>query len=752
MGRSRSRVVGWLLLILVVGGIAGYFYWLADRPVATRESDAGLAAEREAAARSAPRSSTPRPEGSPLQKNAPATAGIPPQPKLMTVSGYVENATGERVADAVVTLSGTIPGPDKKKGTPVKAESPATGPDGAFSVTIAEGCPFYGVGVACEGYRLKDVTSTGKIDVPKDSDKPKAVPAGYDQEAQAAARDATWRQNHLAVPLKVPADGLHDVVVTLTRATRISGRIVDRQHRPLRGVVMSYGMTDPGRANDTGSLMVTLQQEGARPTDEQGRFVLANLAPGYYAIWGRYAPLRGDQEFDHCVMLGCSAYPLGEVALQEGEWLDNVEIQAPLGDGGSIEGSVVDQGGAGIEGARVFAIMVGNGAAGLTVTPTPKTGAFRIERILAEHPGVQPPKSIDKVTLRAECEGFEPLAVEDVAVGARGVRLTMMRERRGTIAVRLRDAGSGSTIRDATVKLWRTETTWGENRADRAVLGGDPTKDVKPDWLGWFVLKSVPAGVSEIVVKARGYGIKQHGGIIVKEGETTKVDLSLEGAGLICAQAVGNETVNGWKASPSTPSIIAIADSGSDRGANNQRLDLSSNDCPPSTLTCDAPPEREPPFTHRNFAVPPGRYLVQFHMTLSDPSVHATTGEGLRLADASRYIPTTVTSGAISRVEFSMARGEAGSVEVVPPPDCRVIELFPGDTLPPIVNHRRAPIPPPDATTEYHRVSAINPPFVFPCVAPGNYLAACSLEGKWEEPVTKSITVVAGQTLKVVFE
>ena len=666
-------------------------------------------------------------------------------PVPTTVSGYVENTSRERVAGAAVALIG------ERSVSNRETDTVTTGPDGAFGVTVPRGNLVYGLRVVCEGHYLKDIESTGRVDLAASQDGTRPPSATRTQDPRASAEKDAWNRDHLTLPLQVPAGGLHDVVVTLTRATRISGRVVDAQRRPVKDVYVRCGSVDGQRIDGADRPLVSFQKETAKPTDEQGQFVLGNLTPDHYVLWGRYAPLGGDDASLPCVPLGSPESPLLELTLCESEWIENLELRAPLDDGRSIEGSVVDRQGDGIEGARVSALMTANSAAGVTASPTSRTGAFRIDRILVEHPALQAPHPIDKVRLRAECQGFEPLTVEDVAVGARGVRLTMGRERRGAIAVRLRDAGSGETVRDATVRLWRTDTAWGENRIDKTVLSGDPAKAVKPNGLGWFLLESVPAGVSELVVKARGYGIKQHGGVVVQEGKTTKVDLPLEGAGLICARTLIPDVENGWTVGSEQPTCAPVADANATQGTADERLFAKASDCPPGSLSCPLKTNEEPPDRHQDFVVSPGRYLVKFRLTLQkrfeDPFAQPPV-----LALIRRCIPVTAVSGTVSTVESNLSFDGSGSVDVAPPPDRYLVELFMGDSLPLRSFRGREMLDTATDTTEYHRMVAENQHVVFPCVMPGNYVVACTPLGRLADPVTKDVTVVAGQTVTVAFK
>jgi protocatechuate 3,4-dioxygenase beta subunit len=256
--------------------------------------------------------------------------------------------------------------------------------------------------------------------------------------------------------------GAKDVELRMPDGATIRGALVDASGAPMAGAwvradFVSGPPMDIWTNNASGGF-------GAQ-TDAAGAFAVTGLPPGRYRIvhvadvnvYGAGRPVRGGDD----VASGAS----------------NVRLAA--GGTATISGSVVDEDGKPIADASVGATPVGGGP--VAPSRTDANGAFTIRDA----------SDIARYTVRAWKSDFVPATADDVAPGATGLALRIVRGLEASGRVLLPD---GSPFAKRYVQL--------------LLEGGDYRVSAQTDADGRFTAKALKDGVYRVeeVVSSRRYG------------------------------------------------------------------------------------------------------------------------------------------------------------------------------------------------------------------------------------------------------
>lgn len=685
----RIRYAMYLVACLLLLALCSYIYYRTNRSLGVQTPQAPTT------------SNTGKKSAGPVvisdAGRSDAQGTVPPASRTATVSGYVEDMSGKRLDAIPVTVRHGDPRQDNSD--PLNALGTSTGPDGAFSIAGLEIGETYVLGVDHDGYR-----------VPPPKDNSKTAP------------------NIVCLP----EDGLTNVILTVTRAALISGRVVDTSGKPVSRAYLSMA-----KFKEREEHSYTFCRQGEKGTDREGRFSLGCLDAGRYLIWATYWPRAGQFDWHRSMPLGNDEYPLMEVALREGEWKENVEIRLPLAVGAHVGGIVVDQKGRPIEGAEVYLLTSSGRVVGLMSGKTPASGVFCVDHMISG-----PPESLALVNLRvqAECKGYERASVDGVAVGARDVRVTMMAEQRGSIAVRLHDAQSKETIRKAKVELDEIVTAWGDVHSRYEA----PKRD-KPDWTGWFRFDDLPAGTTNIIVTVPQWGVKRIENVVIEANKATELEVPLEGPGAICLRVVRPSHDEHWAVSPTKLLCAGIPSADSSENITHD-ITMGEGVGPVGRqLACHVTePAKQ---WHRNYLLAPGDYTVDVEL------VAVSQGGGAERYNISivRHLKVTVWSGELTKVEIPVGNPESeGSVEVEASSPIPII-LFSGDNSG-LWHDSVLDVEGMRNRQEFQQSGQPAIKHRFPFVSPGVYTVAGFDWNIRGEPRVKSITVTSGQTTAVTFD
>jgi len=681
------------IILVAVVAVCGVLFWVMWHSEETQRS--------ESRGRETPATGSISPSATQPVKPPP----LPRTPVRRTeISGIVQDTAGKPVPEAAVSI--TLDDSILQATTDLSFCTRESSSDGRFSLPVPQAGLALNLDAKCDGYRLASVLRDGE-------------PFGTE--------------------VTVPAEGISGLVLVMERRGLIGGRVVDLKNRPVADIFVDWALVEAPNES---------QHMSNRPTEDDGKFTISDLEAGEYAIWARYSPLRKTYEWERFSSLGSSSNPLSVVSLREGEWKDNLTVVLPLDPARTIEGVVVDERGTPLSGAELWAIIPGAGGVGQMSSPTPDSGHFRVDHILLTVP-LRPNVQIDKVTLCAACEGYEPLQMSNIPVGSRGLRLEMQRERRGRVEILLRDADSGDIIRNAKVSLWRTETAWGENRRNAEFYENHAKgAGTRRSWTGWFIIDDVPAGEAELFIESEAYGALQESGIQVRDGKTTKIELELRAAGLLCAHVEEEDYVEGWQV---VPNGIRCGPAGRHERDDPLNIERGENELLKTDLQCGIGQSNKR--YHRDWVLSPGEYDVQVSFILfpltpgSQQDLHGVT--------CVRTIRAVVEPGLVTDVPIEIdMEGAEGTINVCLPAGLEQpvrLLLVRGEYDGFL---KRAAIA--DALVrldEYYDSTQDTPVHTIPFVVPGEYTVVCvprnALHG---EPWTQHVSVTAGETAEVHLE
>jgi hypothetical protein len=534
-------------------------------------------------------------------------------------------------------------------------------------------------------------------------------------------------------PFSVAAEDLEDVTLIMDRSGLIAGIVVDIQGAPVAHVHLECAAAGEETQNWFAA--------SAR-TGEEGGFVFGDLSAGEYAIWGRYSPREESYVWERFSPLGSRENPLTVVALSRGEWKENTRITVPLDSRRCIDGVVLGEEGEPLSGAEVWAIVPGGAGVAQAPETTPDSGVFRLRHILPHLP-VLPDQEVTHVTVCASREGYEPVQLEEVAVGTQGVEVRMMEERRGSVHVRLFDAVSGEHVLRAAVYMWRSDTAWGASRVNRdffAKRGEGVGANLEAG--GWFVFNDLPAGSADLVIEAEEYGFRQEQGIPVVEGEVTRREIALKAAGVLCAHMDAPGAIDGWSIHPGS---IAVWPAGVREG--DHPLNVYSEGESNNKAACAV--EEEDRRKHRDFTLAPGAYDVQW--TVHYVSALTDPGAGCQYVRSTRTLEAVVEPGSITQVTLNDF-GENGARLIVELPEnlprLPRVELMQGEGV-----EERVALPA-EPSVRSDRDSYANGQTIdtqhfqsmreFPFVAPGHYSVVVRMPGSDQEWI-REVTLASGE-------
>jgi hypothetical protein len=333
------------------------------------------------------------------------------------------------------------------------------------------------------------------------------APVRADDPARLAVRAEGFAPATVEVAA-IPPGGEREVRVALSAGRRALGTVVDLSDRPIAGAEVTLTESAGGQALEA---LIESRLAAERPagatTDAEGRFAVADLAPGRYDLEARapgFAPAR---------------VPAVEVPA---EGVDAEIGTVALSPGVAVEGVVRDPRGVPLAGVQIRK-QEGDGVIGVVrvVTSsreppeatTDETGRFRLDD-LAEGAAI---------TVRAELEGYGPASVQGVrapTVEPLELVLSPASTLRGSVVDAL-----GEGIPRATVAL----------TAEMGSVGADVTmvssmvRRGRTDEEGRFELADVVPGRYELRASGGGFQEGQRGGIEVVAGrDPEEVRLVLE--------------------------------------------------------------------------------------------------------------------------------------------------------------------------------------------------------------------------------
>lgn len=311
------------------------------------------------------------------------------------VSGRVVDETGTPVTGATVyaEMRKDPNGSSETTVVPQICPSEPTGPDGCFTLALAQGNVEYTFRAKADGY----------------------FPA------------------HVAV--LVPAKGVEDVEIVLHRAGSISGRVVDLGRNPMRDVWV-------GAEDSSGRVFKTKKSTG-----RDGQYEIAALPEGEYSLGALYDPPGKPRERVGFFVGKEPEDPLAKVTLRPGEARAGVELIIPWMPGPAVSGRVRESNGRPVADAVVSALV--GSPCGYAEEKTDGQGRFTIRYLQSSSTGETP----NVVMLMAECPGYEWTTVEGVLVPSKDVEIIMMPAQRGRIEGTVRDAISGEPVKGAGVFL-----------------------------------------------------------------------------------------------------------------------------------------------------------------------------------------------------------------------------------------------------------------------------------------------------------
>ena len=312
----------------------------------------------------------------------------------------------------------------------------------------------------------------------------------------------------LVLAAQSAAADLGDVVAI--PAVSVRGRVVDAQDKPVT--------TAKVRANRKGEAGFALWRPGdGASVDADGRFELLGLAPGELEVAASspgFVPTRSTVE--------ASA---GAVA-------DDVVLR--MTRGASVSGTVADERGAPIAGAKVVAFRNMSTAPGVDIrafdaseaVETDATGYFELSGLLGE-----------RVALRAWCPGHEPQQLTDVMTGT--VNVSFRLRRLATISGRVLNSA------DRTVPMVGSQVTATRVQGTEGATGVVPeiagrSVSATTDEEGRYVIEGVAPGRVRVVASGDGHLDSRPFEVRVAPGEQLDyVDLYVETGAAVEATVLG---------------------------------------------------------------------------------------------------------------------------------------------------------------------------------------------------------------------
>ncbi|MCP4639994.1 MAG: hypothetical protein GY851_06165 [bacterium] len=348
----------------------------------------------------------------------------------------------------------------------------------------------------------------------------KVFPAGYEYKVRVLAPGFV----PLRLPIRIPREGLTDLEFVLRRASSVAGTVVDEGGTPLARMIVVAMDARSG-----------ITRSEATPTSRDGAFEIPGLTPDEYSLAVRYVPRGNGFERSRAVEFGDRDRPLVSLRLDDGEQRTGVKVVVEWDTSTRIHGVVSDSRRRPVRGANVWAesVRYGNRALGLAPVPSNERGEFRIDAVAL---GLGSPElRVTAVDVCCECIGYEPTRVKNVPVGATDVQIQLNEGRRGIIAGVVLDRALREPVVSARVMLVQTDCEWGErwNPDWSELFAGARAGSGGVDSSGRFVVSDVRAGTSAVLVYAPDYGVVRKEDIVVRSGETTEVELLLDGPGVL---------------------------------------------------------------------------------------------------------------------------------------------------------------------------------------------------------------------------
>lgn len=165
-------------------------------------------------------------------------------------------------------------------------------------------------------------------------------------EYSASVNPSGGMMNMIEFPVTVPSTKEYALELALPTG-RISGLVRDPDGQPAVGVRVSL---QPQAAATAGTMFGGQVNENT--TDSEGRYDMQSLRPGTYTVLVGGANIGGGRfQSQSDATVGREAK--SDLQIKEGEWKKDVDFR--LHKAGSVQVEVVDEGGAAVQGASVFA-------------------------------------------------------------------------------------------------------------------------------------------------------------------------------------------------------------------------------------------------------------------------------------------------------------------------------------------------------------------------------------------------------------
>jgi protocatechuate 3,4-dioxygenase beta subunit len=303
-------------------------------------------------------------------------------------------------------------------------------------------------------------------------------------------------------------DTLDDISITLTQGNSISGKVTDKEGKPIASVKISYEL-DSEREKRLGSDAIIGdfgdKKEKENLTDTDGRYQIKNVMPGKYTITAFH------KNYVEKTKEG--------VNIEEG--IETTGIDFVLDEGLTLAGTVVDRDDKPIEGVNIYSGYDWDEDKKKTVTDG--NGAFTIAGLSA---------GFNKISM--EKEGYITLD-EDVKLPSEPKKFVLIQA--GGVKGKLVDGLKGTYIQSSDV-----EVRWGSTDPLMESLGGGSTMSTSLDIeKGSFQLDELELGTVSIKFSPRGYSPKVIKDIEIKEGEITDLGIIKIGKGTELTVKIINE-------------------------------------------------------------------------------------------------------------------------------------------------------------------------------------------------------------------
>lgn len=328
--------------------------------------------------------------------------------------------------------------------------------------------------------------------------------------------------------IRIPKEGTEHLDFVLEQSARISGWVLDTERN-----TVAY------------AIVVAVPEEGQRResqlTDVTGTFDITDLISGKdYALTIRYLPPGAVKTYPFGLEMRPEGNPV--VNVPAGHTLDRIELIVPWARDRSVSGCIRDERGQPLAGVAVVANAVIPAAApvGVALSLSDDQGRYRIEHIADT---ALETFQVDTVNLRFTCTEYEPVTIQNVAVGSESVDVVLARVCRGTISGVVLDQITGKPVTKARVYLQRVACLWGEGweRGLNDVTEALRSEHGQVNDRGEFTISDVRAGIASLLVCASGYGMSTKDDIVVEpQRETTmKVFLTPSGRLRVRTQLAG---------------------------------------------------------------------------------------------------------------------------------------------------------------------------------------------------------------------